>query len=221
MNAAMTLLRHELRLSFRQGGGFGAALAFMLAFLVLVPLAIGPDQATLQRLAPGLMWLALLLSVLLTTERMFQPDHDDGALDLLATCAMPLEIVAMVKALAHWLAVALPLSLATPPLGLLLNLDLATVPVLCLSMIVGSLGLSALASIAGAVTAGLRRGGLVVPLLVLPLYVPIIIFGLSAAQGHMNPAGSTPSMMVLVAIVMVTLLVQPFAAAAALRAYLR
>jgi heme exporter protein B len=221
MSAITTLLRHELRLSLRQGGGFGAALAFMLAFLVLVPLAIGPDQATLQRLAPGLMWLALLLSILLTTERMFQLDHDDGALDLLATGTLPLEIVSMVKALAHWLAVALPLSLATPLLGLLLNLDVAAMPMLCLSMVLGSLGLSALASIAGAITAGLRRGGLVVPLLVLPLYVPIIIFGLSAAQGHLNPAGSGPSLMVLVAIVLVTLLVQPFAAAAALRAYLR
>lgn len=221
MNAFSSLLQRELVLMFRQGGSLGAALSFMLAFVVMIPLALGPDQATLGRLAPGLMWLALLLAVLLTTERMFQQDHDDGSLDLLATGELPLELVCLAKAAAHWLAVGLPLAVLAAPVGILLNLDTIRILPVMLSMVTGSLALSLLASVAGAITAGLRRGGLVVPLLVLPLYVPVLIFGIAAATGDLNPSGSTPALLVLVAIALVALVIQPWAAAAALRAYFR
>ncbi len=221
MNAVITLMRRDLHLMFRQGGGLGAAVSFMLAFIVMVPLAIGPDQATLARLAPGLMWLGLLLAVLLTTERMFQQDHEDGSLDLLNGASIPLELVCLAKAIAHWLAVGLPLAVLAAPLGILLNLATSTIIPLMLAMITGSIALSLLASIAGAVTAGLRRGGLVVPLLVLPLYVPVLIFGIAASTGDLGPSGSLPALLVLLAIALVTLVIQPWAAAAALRAYFR
>lgn len=221
MNAVITLMRRDLQLMFRQGGGLGAALSFMLAFIVMVPLAIGPDQATLARLAPGLMWLGLLLAVLLTTERMFQQDHEDGSLDLLNGASIPLELICLAKAIAHWLAVGLPLAVLAAPLGILLNLATSSIIPLMLAMITGSIALSLLASIAGAVTAGLRRGGLVVPLLVLPLYVPVLIFGIAASTGDLGPSGSLPALLVLLAIALVALVIQPWAAAAALRAYFR
>ena len=221
MSGFGSLLWRDLVLMFRQGGSLGAAVSFMLAFVVMIPLAIGPDQATLSRLAPGLMWLALLLAVLLTTERMFQQDHEDGSLDLLATGRLPLELVCLAKAAAHWLSVSLPLSVVAAPVGILLNLDTSRILPVMLAMVTGSLALSLLASVAGAVTAGLRRGGLVVPLLVLPLYVPVLIFGIAASTGDMNPSGATPALLVLMAIALVSLVIQPWAAAAALRAYFR
>lgn len=221
MTGFFTLLRRDLLLMFRQGGSLGAALSFMLAFVVMIPLAIGPDQVTLGRLAPGLMWLALLLAVLLTTERMFQQDHEDGSLDLLATGELPLELTCLAKGLAHWLSVSLPLAVLAAPVGILLNLQTGRILPVMLAMVTGSFALSLLASVAGAVTAGLRRGGLVVPLLVLPLYVPVLIFGIAASTGDLGPSGSTPSLLVLVAIALVALVIQPWAAAAALRAYFR
>ena len=221
MTGFFTLLRRDLLLMFRQGGSLGAALSFMLAFVVMIPLAIGPDQVTLGRLAPGLMWLALLLAVLLTTERMFQQDHEDGSLDLLATGELPLELTCLAKGLAHWLSVSLPLAVLAAPVGILLNLQTGRILPVMLAMVTGSFALSLLASVAGAGTAGLRRGGLVVPLLVLPLYVPVLIFGIAASTGDLGPSGSTPSLLVLVAIALVALVIQPWAAAAALRAYFR
>jgi heme exporter protein B len=221
MTEFIMLLRREIVLSLRQSGGLGAALSFMLAFLVLVPLAIGPDIATLSRLSPGLMWLALLLAVLLTSERMFQQDHDDGSLDLLSMSSLPLELTCFAKALGHWLSVSFPLAICAAPLGLLLNLDTTRILPIMLAMSVGSLALSFIAAIAGAITAGLRRGGLLVPVLVLPLYVPVLIFGLAASTGTLGPAGSTSSLLVLLAITLITIVLQPWASAAALRAYFR
>jgi heme exporter protein B len=221
IRAAFQIFKRDVHLSLRQSGGAGAALSFMLAFLVLVPLAIGPDLATLQRLAPGLMWLALLLSVLLTTERIFQQDYEDGSLDLLTLSPLPLEFTSLAKALGHWVSVSLPLAIVSPFLGLLLAIDAATIPHLLMAMVIGSLALSLLASIGGAITTGLRRGGLLVPLLILPLYVPVMIFGLSASQVGLTPSSSTSALLVLLALALVALVVQPWASAAALRAYLR
>jgi heme exporter protein B len=221
MKAFAAILKRDLHLGFRQGGGAGAAIAFMLSVLVLIPLSIGPDQNLLQRLAPGIMWLALLLAVLLTSEKIFQQDFEDGTLDALMTIDLPLELVSLAKALAHWLAVGLPLAIVAPLLGILLNIDTPAIPVLMVAMVMGSLALSLLAAIGGAVTAGLRRGGLLVSLLILPLYVPVLVFGLSATTTATGPAGSSSSLLVLTAIVLVSLVLQPWASAAALRAYLK
>jgi heme exporter protein B len=221
MRGITAIIRRDIRLALRQGAGPGAALGFMLAVLVLVPLSIGPDQLLLRRLAPGVMWLALLLSVLLTAERIYAPDLEDGSLDAMALAGLPLELTCLAKTLAHWLAVSLPLATISPFLGILLNLDVSLLPLLLFCMIIGSLALSLLASIGGAVTAGLRRGGLLISLLVLPLYVPVLIFGISAVGGQSGPAGSLPSVLVLLAVTLVALVVSPWASAAALRTYLR
>jgi heme exporter protein B len=221
MTAFLAILQRDFILGLRQGGGAGAAIAFILSVLVLIPLSIGPDQNLLQRLAPGIMWLALLLAILLTSERIFQQDYEDGSLDLLTLIDLPLELVVLAKALAHWLAVGLPVAVVAPLLGIFLNIELSAIPVLLLAMALGSLALSLLAAIGGAVTAGLRRGGLLVSLLILPLYVPVLVFGLSATVQNSGPAGSSNSLLVLTAIVLVSLVLQPWASAAALRAYLR
>ncbi len=221
MTSFLAVLKRDLTLGLRQSGGAGAAISFMLSVLVLIPLSIGPDQNLLQRLAPGIMWLALLLAVLLTSEKIFQQDYEDGTLDALMTIDLPLELVTLAKALAHWLAVGLPLAVAAPLLGILLNINVSVIPVLMLSMVMGSLALSMLAAVGGAITAGLRRGGLLVSLLILPLYVPVLVFGVSATTAATGPEGSSSSLLVLTALVLVTLVVQPWASAAALRAYLK
>jgi heme exporter protein B len=221
MTAFSAILRRDILLSWRQGGGAGAGLAFILSVLVLVPLAIGPDQNFLQRIAPGIMWLALLLAILMTAEKIFQQDYEDGTLDALFGLSLAPEFMVLAKALAHWLAVGLPLAVLAPLLGILLNIETRAIPVLMLAMVLGSLSLSLLAAIGGAITAGLRRGGLLVSLLILPLYVPVLVFGLSASMAARGPEGSGSSLLVLLAITLVCLVVQPWASAAALRAYLK
>jgi heme exporter protein B len=221
LKAFFAILQRDMALGLRQGGGAGAGLAFMLSVLVLIPIAVGPDQNLLQRLAPGVMWLALLLAVLLTSEKIFQQDFEDGTFDALVGAELPLELTVLAKALAHWLSVSLPLALMAPCLGILINIDMAAMAVLWMAMALGSLALSLLASIGGAITAGLRRGGLLVALLVMPLYVPVLIFGVSANLGQSGPAGSASSLIVLSALTLISLALQPFAAAAALRAYLK
>ena len=219
--ALKALLWRDVALARKQGGGLGAALSFILAVVVLVPLSVGPDLNLLARLAAGLMWLALLLAVLLTADRIFQQDLEDGTLDLMTMAPVPFELVALVKAIAHWLTVSLPLALIAPPLGLMLNLDIASLPVLWLAMVAGSLALSLLAALGGAITAGLRRGGLLISILILPLYVPVLVFGVSATTMMMGPQSALPSLLILLAITLVCLVISPLACAAALRAYLR
>jgi heme exporter protein B len=219
MSALLALVKRDLLLAARQGGGAGAALSFFLTVLVLLPLSIGPDQNTLGRLAPGLLWVTLLLSVLLSSDRIFQQDFEDGSLDVMALSPTSLEMVALAKALAHWLSTSLPLAVAAPLLGFLLNLDPARIWPLGLAMILGSLGLSLTAAIGAALTLNIRRGGLLISILVLPLYVPILIFGVSAANGMAET--SMPSFLILAAIVLATLVLSPVASAAALRAYLK
>jgi heme exporter protein B len=220
MKALSALLARELRLGVRQGG-LGTALGFLLALIVLVPLSLGPDLALLSRIAPGIMWLGLLLAVLLTSEQIFQQDFEDGSLDLMTMTATPFELIVLTKAFCHWLTVSLPLAILAPPLGLMLNLDVVQLPTIWAAMLLGSFALSMLAAIGGAVTAGLRRGSLLVSLLILPLYVPVLIFGVAASTSSLSPETAVPSFLVLLAMVLVALVVSPLACAAALKAYLR
>ncbi|MBI2719967.1 MAG: heme exporter protein CcmB [Rhizobiales bacterium] len=222
MSLILALIRRDLTLAFRQGGGVGTALGFFLTVVVLLPIGLGPDQALLQRLAPGALWIALLLAVLLSADRIFQQDYEDGSLDIMAMGPMPLELVALAKAIAHWLASSLPLAVAAPLLGFLINLDPAAILPLALAMGLGSVALSLLASIGAAVTVGLRRGGLLVSLLILPLYVPVLIFGVSASTAPgAGPDIATPSLLILSAMALASLVLSPLAAAAALRSYLK
>jgi heme exporter protein B len=212
------LVRRDLMLATRQGGGVGTAIGFFVTVIVLLPLGLGPDQALLQRIAPGALWIALLLSVLLSAERIFQSDYEDGSLDAMALGVVPLELVVLAKAAAHWLTTALPLAVAAPFFGFLINLDPLSIPPLSLAMIIGSVALSLLAALGAAITVALRRGGLLVSLLILPFYVPCLIFGVAASS---IPDLITPSLLMLAALALASLVLIPIAAAAALRAYLK
>lgn len=215
------LLIRDLRLALRSGGGFGLGLAFFLILAVLVPLGVGAETATLGRIAPGILWVGALLACLLSLDRLFALDHEDGSLDLLATSPLPLEGVVAMKAIAHWLVTGLPLTLIAPVLGVLLNLAPAAYGWLVLSLLLGTPTLSMVGAFGAALTVGIRRGGLLLSLLVLPLYVPTLIFGAEVVRrGGDGMALGTP-LALLAAISLGAVALLPFAAAAALRVNLR
>ena len=223
MNAFMApfwaLLGRDLTLAMRQGGSLGTVLGFYLIIVALMPLGLGPDMALLSRIAPGILWIGLMLAALLSLPRMLEADEEDGALEVLATGPLPLEAVAAVKALVHWLTTGVPLSLMALPLGLLLNLELAAYPVLAVSLLIGTPAISFLGVAGAALTLRARRGGLLIALLILPLYIPTLIFGISAMSAVITPPGSLgPSLAVLGAISLASVVIGPVAAAAALRA---
>jgi len=215
------LLIRDLRLAFRAGGGFGLGLAFFLIVLMLVPFGIGPESGLLGRIAPGFLWIAALLATLLSLDRIFQLDYEDGTLDLLATSPLPLESIVLAKSIAHWLTTGLPLSLAAPLLGLLLNLPLQTLPMLAASLLIGTPALSLLGAFGAALTVGLRRGGLLLSLLVLPLYIPTLILGARVVVQTASGLEANTPLVFLSALSLFTLALIPFAAAAALRVNLR
>jgi heme exporter protein B len=218
MSPFATLLKRDLRLAVREGGAIGTALGFYLVVVALIPLGLGPDLKLLSRIAPGVLWIALLLSALLSLGRVFETDYEDGSLEVMATGPLPLELVAAAKSIAHWLSTAVPLTLMAPLLGLLLNLELAATPLLVLTMLVGTPAISFLGAIGAALTLGTRRGGLLIALLVLPLYVPTLIFGISAiGAALLGPAEPQASLLMLAAISLFAAVLGPVAAAAALR----
>lgn len=218
MSGFWTLLRRDLLLAFREGGAVGTALGFYLIVVAMLPLGLGPDLKLLSRIASGVLWIALLLAALLSLPRLFEADLEDGSLDVLAMGRMPLELVAAAKALAHWISTGIPLALLAPVLGILLNLELAAYPVLVATMLAGTPAISFLGSVGAALTLKTRRGGLLLALLVLPLYVPTLIFGISAiSAATLGPGGFTASFLILSAISLAALVVGPLAAAAALR----
>lgn len=217
----IALLRRDLMLAVRAGGGFGLGLAFFLILCTLVPFGVGPSGGTLALIAPGILWVGALLACLLSLDRIFALDQEDGSLDLLATAPVPLEAVVIVKAAAHWLTTGLPLVLAAPVFGVLLHLPAPAVPHMLASLAIGTPALSLLGAFGAAVTVGLRRGGLLLSLLVLPLYIPTLIFGAEVVhRGAQGGAIQTP-MVFLAGITLATLALIPFAAAAALRINLR
>lgn len=217
----IALLIRDLRLAIRAGGGFGLGLAFFLLVAVIVPLGVGPEPVTLAKIAPGILWVGALLSCLLSLDRIFALDFEDGSLDLLATSPMPLEGVVAVKALAHWLVTGLPLVLVAPVLGVLLNLAPQGYVWLVISLAIGTPALSVIGAFGAALTVGLKRGGLLMSLLVLPMYMPTLIFGAEVVKrGALGLAVSTP-LALLGGITAGALALLPIAAAAAIRVNLR
>ena len=215
------LLIRDLRLAVRAGGGLGLGLAFFLIVTVMVPLSVGPQTQLLARIAPGVLWLGALLACLLSLDRLLALDWEDGSLDLLATSPLPLEMVLGVKALAHWLTTGLPLVLAAPVLGVLLSLPGPGYGWLLVSLALGTPALSVIGVFGAALTVGLKRGGLLLSLLVLPLYVPTLIFGAEVARrGAMAMEVGTPLLM-LAGITAGAVALLPVAAAAVLRVNLR
>ncbi|MCA3451064.1 MAG: heme exporter protein CcmB [Rhodobacter sp.] len=215
------LLLRDLRLATRAGGGFGLGLAFFLLVAVLVPLGVGPEPALLARIAPGILWVGALLACLLSLDRIFALDFEDGSMDLLAIAPIPLEGVVAVKALAHWLVTGLPLTLLSPVLGVLLNLPGPGYVWLVLSLGLGTPALSLIGAFGAALTVGLKRGGLLLSLLVLPLYVPTLIYGAEAVRRGVDGQGAPTALLLLAGITAGAAALLPFASAAAIRVNLR
>tara|TARA_R100000789_G_scaffold44785_1_gene45787 strand:- start:2392 stop:3048 length:657 start_codon:yes stop_codon:yes gene_type:complete len=217
----IALLLRDIRLAMRAGGGFGLGLSFFLIVVVLVPFGVGPQSALLTVIAPGILWLGALLACLLSLDRILALDWEDGSLDLLATSPLPMEGIVSVKALAHWLTTGLPLVAAAPVLGLLLNLSESGYKWLIVSLLLGTPALSVIGTFGAALTVGLKRGGLLLSLLVLPLYVPTLIFGAEVARRGAEGFDVTTPLLMLAGITCGTIALLPFASAAVLRVNLR
>ena len=218
MSGFGALIMRDIRLALRDGGAIGTALGFYLIVVSLIPLAVGPDLKLLGKIAPGVLWVALMLSALLSLGRVFEADFEDGSLDVLASGSLPLEMVAAAKSLAHWVTTGVPLVIMAPVLGMLLNLDLDAVPMVMATMLVGTVAISFFGAIAAALTLRSRRSGVLIAIMVLPLYIPTLIYGVTTIAVTLTPPGSPwPSFMLLSAISLVSLVIGPWAAAAALR----
>ncbi len=218
MNGFRTLLLRDVRLALREGGAIGTALGFYVIVVALVAIAVGPDLKLLGKISPGVLWVALLLSALLSLGRIFEADFEDGTLEIIATASLPLELSAAAKSLAHWLTTGLPLVLITPLAGFLLNLDITAAPMIILTMLVGTLAISFLGSIAAALTLQARRSGVLIAVMVLPLYIPTLIYGTTTVSVALTPPGSPwPTFLLLCAISLASLVLSPWASAAALR----
>ena len=218
MSAFAALLARDLRLATRAGGGALIAVLFFLVVVSLVPFALGPDLALLRRIGPAILWLGALLASLLALDRLLTADHEDGSLDLILMGRLPLELAVAAKGLAHWLTTGLPLVIASPLLGLMLDVEPAALGAVALTLLAGTPALTFLGLIGAALSVTLRRGGLLLPVLVLPLSIPVLIFGVSAIQAAV--AGPLPfgaPFAILCALTLTSLVVGPFAAAAALR----
>jgi heme exporter protein B len=218
MSALTAVLIRDMRIAVRVGGGALIGVLFFLVVVTLTPFALGPDLALLTRIGPAILWLAALLASLLALDRMFAADHEDGSLDLILMGRAPLELVVAVKGLAHWLTTGLPLIIAAPLIGLFLNLDARAAAALVLTLFVGTPALTFIGLIGAAIAVTLRRGGLLLAVLVLPLTVPVLIFGVAAANAAV--AGPVPfgtPFTILCALTLASVVVGPFAAAAALR----
>ena len=217
----IALLLRDLKLTFRAGGGFGLGLAFFLIVTVLVPFAVGPERAVLARIAPGILWVGALLACLLSLDRIFQLDFEDGSLDLLATAPVPMEGAVAMKATAHWITTGLPLTLAAPVFGGLMSLPANGYLWVFLTLLVGTPALSMIGAFGAALTVGLKRGGLLLSLLVLPLYIPTLLFGAETARRAMQGMDYTQTFAILAGVTAASVALLPFAAAAAIRINLR
>jgi len=218
MTPLTALLVRDMRIAVRVGGGALIGVLFFVVVVTLTPFAVGPDLALLKRIGPAILWLAALLASLLALDRLFASDHEDGSLDLILTGGAPLELVIAAKALAHWLTTAVPLIVAAPLIGLLLDIEPPAQAGLVLTLLVGTPALTFIGAVGAAIAVTLRRGGLLLAIIVLPLTVPVLIFGVAAANAAV--AGPVPfgtPFTVLCALTLASLVVGPFAAAAALR----
>lgn len=218
MSALKALLIRDMKLAFRVGGGALIGALFFLIVVVLTPFAIGPDLTLLSRIGPAILWLGALLASLLTLDRLFAADYEDGSLDLIMTGRAQLELAILTKALAHWLTTGLPLVIIAPLLGLLLNIDLAAMKYVALTLLAGTPALTFIGLIGAALSVTLRRGGLLLAVLVLPLTIPVLIFGVAAANSAIiGPVPFGPPFTILCGLSLASLVIGPLAAAAALR----
>lgn len=208
----------DLKLAFRTGGGAGLGVVFFLALIAVVPFAVGPDLPLLARIGPAIVWLGALLASLLNLDRIFSADREDGSVDLLLLSPAPLELIAAAKGFAHWIATGLPLVIAAPVLGVMLGVEPAALLALCGTLLIGTPALTFLGLIGAALAAMLPRGGLLVAVLVLPLTIPVLIFGAAAtAAAVTGPMSFGVPFRLLAALSLASLVAGPVAAAAAIR----
>ena len=217
MTVFLAILSRELRLSLRHGADTAAALLFFLLVVALFPLAIGPEPDTLGRLAPGIVWVSALLAALLPLDRLFGADFEDGSLDQLLLSGASPTAIAAAKTAAHWLVTGLPLLLAAWPLAVMLRMPDAAVPALLLGLLPGTLLLSLLGGAGAALVLGARRGGVLLPVLVLPIATPVLIFGTAAADSAATGMSARPHLLLLAGLLAAALPLCPLAAGAALR----
>src|SRR5579863_1516441 len=217
MTPLLGLFWCDLRLSLRQGGDIGLVLGFFVLAVLLFPFGVGPEAELLGRIGSGIIWVAALLASVLSLERLFATDHADGGLDLMALSPAPLELIVLAKAASHWVTTGLPLALVSPVLAVFVDLDPRAIPVLTLGLLIGTPALSLLGGIAAALTLGARRPGILATLLLLPLYLPVLIFGTGAVEAVLSAEGARPHLLLLGAITVAALPLAPVATAAALR----
>jgi heme exporter protein B len=218
MTPLTALMVRDMRIAVRVGGGALVGVLFFVVVVTLTPFAVGPDLALLKRIGPAILWLGALLASLLALDRLFASDHEDGSLDLILTGQAPLELVIAAKGLAHWLTTAVPLIVAAPLVGLLLDIEPPAQAGLVLTLLVGTPALTFIGVVGAAIAVTLRRGGLLLAIIVLPLTVPVLIFGVAAANAAViGPVPFGTPFTVLCALTLASLVIGPFAAAAALR----
>jgi heme exporter protein B len=213
------LVVRDLKLAVRVGGSGALGLVFFLMIVTLMPFALGPDLNLLSRIGPAILWIAAVLSTLIGLDRLFQSDEEDGSLDLFRSAPAPLEMVVLAKVVAHWFTTGLPLALAVPLFGLLVALTPEAMAAMVATLLVGTPALTFIGAVGAAITASLRRGGLILAILVLPLMIPTLIFGVSAANAATG--GTVPFLtpfLILVALTLIAAVVGTVGAAAALRA---
>lgn len=217
MSPFLRLIGRDLGLAVRQGMDSFTAVVFFVLAVCLFPFGVGPEPATLARIAPGVIWVAALLASMLSLERLFQIDYEDGSLELLALSPLPLEAAVMAKVIAHWLTTGLPLIIAAPLLALLLQMEAAGFAALVAALALGTPLLSLIGAIGAALVLGARRGGVLLSLLILPLYIPVLIFGVAAVDAAVFGFAVRPHLMLLAGLLLAAFVLVPWVTAAALR----
>ncbi len=217
MKPFLLIVGRDARLAFRQGSASLMTVMFFILAVTLFPLGVGPELEMLARISAGVVWVAALFAAMLSLDRLFQADFEDGSLDLLALAPAPLEVTVLAKCLAHWLTTGVPLIVAAPLLALLLNMEAEGFAALIMAMALGTPSLSLIGAVGAGLTITVRRGGVLLPLLVLPLYIPVLIFGVSAVEAAVTGFGARPHLLVLGGFLLGALVLAPWASAAALR----
>ena len=217
MKPWLIMVGRDLRLALRQQADAAMIVLFFVLTAGIFPFGVGPEPNLLARIGSGVIWVTALLAMLLSLERLFLVDYEDGSLDVLILGPLPMELVVLAKALAHWLTTGLTLIIAAPVIALLYGLDLTVLPVLLLAMLLGTPVLSLIGAVGAALSLGARRGGVLIPLLVLPLTVPVLIFGVAAVEAALSGLTVRPHLLIMGAMLLAALPLAPWAAAAALR----
>jgi heme exporter protein B len=217
MSALGALIERDIRLALRQGADSMMVIVFFVLVVVLFPLGVGPEPGILARIAAGVIWVAALLAAMLSMDRLFQADHADGTLELLVLSPLPLELQFLAKAAAHWLTTGAPLIIVSPLLGVLLNMGADGYPVMLLALALGTPSLSLIGGVGAALTLGARRSGVLLSLLVLPLFIPVLIFGVSAVDASLTGLPAKAQLLILGGLLLGAAALTPWAGAAALR----